>query len=208
MAIELIKALLVGVIAALPVGPVLLMVIQKTLRGGKAAGMMTGLGSAVGDSFLAAAGLLALGVIMEFVERHTGEIMIAGAILLAVVGVLMATKKAVPETKACAVSSSTDYLAYPLQSLAAVFSNPAAFAVMFGLLGVMGLGGDYRIAPVWAVLLCVFCGEMLYWTFVVFVLSKFLRLSSRNVMILNLAAGIVICGFAVFLLVKGIMVLF
>ena len=209
MTIELIKALMVGVIAALPVGPVLLMVIQKTLRGGKTAGMMTGLGSAVGDSFLAAVGPFAFGAIQDFISRFSGIIMMVGGVLLAIIGLVMARKKSIPaeSSELVAVRDTGSMISYPIQSMLGVFSNPAAYAVMFGLLGMMGLGGDERMIPAWLVLLCVACGELLYWSLVVFVLSKFIRLSSRSIHVMNVVAGVAICCFAVFVFVKGVLTL-
>lgn len=207
MTIELIKALVVGVIAALPVGPVLMMVIQKTLRGGKTAGMMTGLGSAAGDSFLAAVGLFALGTIQDFISHYSSVIMIVGGVLLAIIGVIIARKKGVDSSGETHVRDTGSLASYPVQALLAVFSNPAAYAVMFGLLGMMGLGSEERVTPAWAIVMCVACGELLYWSLVVFGLSKFIKLGPHSIQIMNKVAGIAICCFAVFVLIRGIVTL-
>ena len=46
MLLSLFKALLVGVIAAIPIGPILVMVIQRTTCYGRRCGWMVGLGAA------------------------------------------------------------------------------------------------------------------------------------------------------------------
>ena len=50
---EFLKALLVGVIAALPVGPIFVMVLQRTLCHGRKAGVVVGLGAATADAIFA-----------------------------------------------------------------------------------------------------------------------------------------------------------
>ena len=205
MTLELVKAILVGIIVALPVGPVLMMVIHKTLEGGKTAGMMTGFGSAVGDSFLAAVGLLALGAIEEFILRYSGPIMLVGSLLLMAVGLSMALTATVPDVNSVLAPRSKKTLAsYSLQAMLAVFSNPAAYALMFGLLGIMHLAYSDRLSPSWAVVLCVGLGELLYWALVVYVLARFVKVKTRTMRRIKKGAGIVVCCFSVALLVKGI----
>ena len=49
MVLSIFKALLVGVIAAIPIGPILVMVIQRTTCYGRRCGLMVGLGAATVD---------------------------------------------------------------------------------------------------------------------------------------------------------------
>ena len=62
--IEILKALLVGLIAGIPVGPILVLVAQRTLCHGRRAGAMVGLGAATGDMLFAAVGLLGCAVLL------------------------------------------------------------------------------------------------------------------------------------------------
>ena len=169
--------------------------------------MMTGLGSAAGDSFLAAVGLFALGTIQDFISHYSSVIMIVGGVLLAIIGVIIARKKGVDSSGETHVRDTGSLASYPVQALLAVFSNPAAYAVMFGLLGMMRLGSEERVTPAWAIVMCVACGELLYWSLVVFGLSKFIKLGPRSIQIMNKVAGIAICCFAVFVLIRGIVTL-
>jgi len=199
--IELIKAFLVGIIAAVPVGPILLMVIQKTLCGGRAAGIMTGLGSAVADMLYAAVGLFTLSLIQGFIEENELLITMAGALLLLAIGISILFKKIDLEHKdnAGAVRLSS----YALQSLGSVMANPAAFAVMLGLLSAFGFGSDNE-APVLLILLAVFAGEFLYWVAISSLLGTKIRLSEKTLKLVSRLAGAGICIFALVLLVKGI----
>ena len=204
MTTELLKALLVGICAAVPVGPVLMLVIQKTLSSGRAAGLMTGLGSAVADTIYAAVGFFTLSVIQDFVDRNQAFIMIAGGVLIAIIGITMFRKRisfdpAVPVR----TPGKLPLLSYALQSMVSVFSNPVAIAVMMALLASFSLASDTISSPAILIILFVGFGELLYWWVVTLLLNKFLKLNEKSLNILSKAASVVIIAFAVYLAAKG-----
>lgn len=204
MTTELLKALLVGICAAVPVGPVLMLVIQKTLSSGRAAGLVTGLGSAVADTIYAAVGFFTLSVIQDFVDRNQALIMIAGGVLIAIIGVTMFRKRisfdpAVPVR----TPGKLPLLSYALQSMVSVFSNPVAIAVMMALLASFSLASDTISSPAILIILFVGLGELLYWWVVTLLLNKFLKLNEKSLNILSKAASVVIIAFAVYLVAKG-----
>ena len=204
MTTELLKALLVGICAAVPVGPVLMLVIQKTLSSGRAAGLMTGLGSAVADTIYAAVGFFTLSVIQDFVDRNQAFIMIAGGVLIAIIGITMFRKRisfdpAVPVR----TPGKLPLLSYALQSMVSVFSNPVAIAVMMALLASFSLASDTISSPAILIILFVGLGELLYWWVVTLLLNKFLKLNEKSLNILSKAASVVIIAFAVYLVAKG-----
>ena len=208
MITELIKAFVIGICAAVPVGPVLLMVIRKTLCRGRSAGMMTGFGSAVADTVYAAVGLFAIVAIAGFVERHSALIMIAGGVLLAANGLnaCMQSRRVTLSLEGGS-TGALSLVGCSFQSLASALSNPAALAVMTGLLAVAGFGSGELSAPLWAVLAAVFAGEFLYWTALVFAVSSFVHLKEGSLRMMSMAAGVAICCFALVLTVRGIMLI-
>ena len=204
MTTELLKALLVGICAAVPVGPVLMLVIQKTLSSGRAAGLMTGLGSAVADTIYAAVGFFTLSVIQDFVDRNQALIMIAGGVLIAIIGVTMFRKRIVFDPAVpVRTPGKLPLLSYALQSMVSVFSNPVAIAVMMALLASFSLASDTISSPAILIILFVGFGELLYWWVVTLLLNKFLKLNEKSLNILSKAASVVIIAFAVYLAAKG-----
>ena len=203
--IEILKALLVGVIAGIPVGPILVMVTQRTLCHGRKAGVMVGLGAATGDMLFAAVGLLTLSLVQRFVEEHQGVIMLLGGVLIALVGVSMLRREvsvALPPDRKD-LSGWTCYL----QALGSTLSNPAALALILALLATLQVDGgalgvpDVVLAPV------VGAGEWLYWLLVVYLLARFLHLSTRSLRILSRIAGALVCVFALVLVVRGLVMI-
>ena len=203
-AAEIIKAVLAGLIVALPVGPILLMVIQRTLVNGRFAGAMTGLGSAVGDMAYATVGLLTLTMVQQLIEDYRGEIMMAGGVLLALVGVLMFRRK-VPGT-ALEVEQRRPYSIWAcvLQSFGSVLSNPGALALMLAVLAMLGLGGESVRTPIPMLVAAVGAGEMLYWLLIVYVLGRFLHITGRTLRRSSRLAALAVCVFAAVVFCRGL----
>ena len=203
--IEILKAMLVGLIAGIPVGPVLVMVAQRTLCHGRKAGAMVGLGAATGDMLFAAVGLLALSLVERFVEEHQGLIMLLGGALIVLIGIGMLRREVsveVPPTRRD-LSPWTCYL----QALGSTLSNPGALALILALLGVLGVGGEGFGAPDVVLAPAVGAGEALYWLAVVYLLGRFLRLDTRRLRVLSRIAGALVCVFGTVLIVRGILLI-
>ena len=60
MILDIFKGFIIGATAAMPVGPIAILVIQKTMGKGRQAGFVTGLGASVVDTMYAIIALFAL----------------------------------------------------------------------------------------------------------------------------------------------------
>lgn len=204
MVFELLKALFVGMVVAAPIGPVLLVVIQKTLCYGRKYGMLSGTGSMIADNLYAAGGIFALAVIRDFVDCHKSLIMIAGGILVCVVGVLMLRRRQVGEA---AEDKGCNPVACIFQTMGCAFSNPSAFAFMLAMLALCRMDSERLSSPVWLVLIFIAAGELLYWMFVTFALKRFLKVSDSVLLGICRGGGAVMLVFGAILLVKGLMII-
>ena len=202
---ELIKAMVVGICAAFPVGPVLILVLQKTLRRGRWAGTVAGIGSALVDTLYAAIGLYALTLLRDFIAKETPYIMLFGGILVCMLGVMLFIKDASAGLED--EESHFTMAGYAVQTAGCALSNPAAVAVMMAILSVFRLDAQNLTSPIWAVLLFVFLGEMLYWFCLSEAVGKFMRVRPRTLRIFSRICGAAISAFGVVLTVKGIIAL-
>ena len=91
MMLEIIKAFIVGICASAPLGPIAILVIQKSLSGGHKAGFIAGLGACVVDTLYAVVAIFALAVVQEFLLAHQNIILIVGGLVVARLGVSMST---------------------------------------------------------------------------------------------------------------------
>lgn len=205
MGIEVFRAFLVGICAAVPAGPVLLLVLQKTLSRGRGAGILTGLGSAFADTLFATVGLFTLSLVDDFITRHETVIMEVGGVLMLLIGFGIFLKgKDVPADKPDE-SGGLTLFGCTLQAAGTALSNPAALAYILGLLSMLGLVAGGISAPVWAVLAAVGCGELLYWTALVLVISRWFHVKASTLKVVSKIAGAGIMCFGIVLVIKGIL---
>ena len=84
---ELLKGLIVGICASVPLGPIGVLCIQRTLSKGRNSGFITGLGAAVSDTFFAAIALLSLSFVQRILSDYQDIVMIVGGLIVGAFGV-------------------------------------------------------------------------------------------------------------------------
>ena len=203
---DLLKAFAVGFCVAVPAGPVLLFVLQKTLGHGRGAGLVCGLGSASVDTTLAALGLYALSLASAFISEHTDLISLVGGVLIMILGVMM-SRRDVPRSERTLEEREGGNVGFAVQTAGLAASNPGAFAAMLAALTVTGLQAGSLSAPVWAVLLFIFCGEVSYWSALTFIVSRFISVSPRGLRKFSLVSGLVIAAVGLVFSVKGLIMI-
>ncbi len=204
MVFAIFKALLAGVLVAIPIGPILVMVVQRTLCYGPRCGRMVGFGAATADMLYATVGLLALSLMKDFIERNQGWIMLAGGLLVGVIGVGMLLRPVSVnlQEEPARMSGWTCYW----QGLLSTLSNPLALGIMMTLLAMFGLADQGGFLPLVLAPL-VGLGECIYWFSVTAVLARYLRLNIKTLRTMSTVAGVVVCVFAVILVVRGALLL-
>ena len=78
MVLDIIKGFVVGMCASMPVGPIAILVVQKTMGKGRQAGFVTGLGASVVDTMYAIIALFALAFAQSMIEKHENIILLPG----------------------------------------------------------------------------------------------------------------------------------
>lgn len=209
MILDLLKAIVVGVAASAPVGPIAIMVIQRTLCKGFKPGFVTSLGATVVDTIYAAVAIFALAFVQDFIEGNSIPIFIGGGIIVVVLGFSMALsnpfRKVKDEEKGPGDSdiSPKDFLS----ACALGLSNPGAIAVMFALMAFFGIAenkpGDWSFFPV---ILGIAGGSIGYWLVVTWALNKFRRqFNMRTLIWINRITGAIVVVLGVATLAEGIM---
>ncbi len=204
MIIDMLKGFLVGICASAPVGPIAILVIQKSLSKGHKAGFVSGLGASVVDTLYASIAIFALAFAQQLIDRHQNLILLVGGAVLSIVGVTMACSNPFRKMKADGESSVSpkDFG----QAVAMGFSNPMAIFVMFTLFAFFGLANDaprtWRIAPI---ILSVSAGSVTYWFSMSWLLSRFRKKFKMNtILIISRVTGAIVVIIGIALLGQGI----
>lgn len=89
----LLKGLIVGIIVSIPVGPLGLLCIPRTLARGRLSGLAVGLGGTASDTLYSALALFALSFISGFIDAHEGWVLLAGGIIISITGLRLTVNR-------------------------------------------------------------------------------------------------------------------
>lgn len=204
MWIDILKGFAVGMCASAPIGPIAILVIQKSLSKGHKAGFVSGLGASVVDTFYACIAIFALAFAQSLIDTHQNLILLVGGAVLAIVGVTMAFSDPFRKMKADGESSVSpkDFG----QAVAMGISNPMAIFVMFTLFAFFGIADsaphNWRVAPI---ILAVSAGSVTYWFSVSWFLSRFRKnFRMRTIVWISRITGALIVIIGIALLGQGL----
>ena len=204
MLFDVLKGFLTGICASVPLGPIAIYVIQKSLSDGHRSGFLTGLGATTVDTIWATVAVSALALAERFIDSHRVFIYLAGGAVVLAVGASMLFRdpfrKVSPQTQPS--YSVADYL----KAVATGFSNPGAIFVMFALLAFFGIElepHDFRVAPV---LLAVSAGSVTYWFFFSLLFSRLRKKVNLGALLwLNRIMGAMVMIIGFILMAEGLM---
>jgi threonine/homoserine/homoserine lactone efflux protein len=188
------RGIFVGAAIAIPVGPVNLLTIRRTLAYGRASGLATGLGAAAADTVYGAIAAFGLTLISSFLLDHQLWLRLGGGIFLVVMGVR--AFRAHPSL-ITAAGESRSLVRAALSSFLLTIANPItllAFGAVFGAVGVI----DPDLTRLDATILVwgVFTGSMLWWIFITTVVSSVrARTSAQLLHRMSQVSGLVIALF-------------
>jgi threonine/homoserine/homoserine lactone efflux protein len=197
-------AALIGLSVAAPVGPIALLIVQRTLAEGFATGLACGLGTAVADALygcLAAFGLVAASPLLGEISRWVG---LAGALFLLYLGIRIVRSH--PALAAAAQDGRRRLGGAFLTTFLLTLSNPLtiiSFLAVFASLGVAASGGEPSAAA--TVVLGVFLGSLAYqWALPVVATLAKSRMTPKALLWVNRASGIALLGFALYLVWRAL----
>ncbi len=190
----LLQGLVIGLGIAVPVGPIGLLVIQRTLAGGFRPGFLSGLGAAGADAVYGAIGGFGIGWATALLLDWQVAFRLAGGLFLA--WLAWAAFRSRPAAEAARPARGGAFLSTFLLTMA----NPAtilSFAAIFG--GVLPQGGAGADAG-WLVL-GVAAGSTLWWLILASGTAAARRRLPASAMVwLNRASGVILAAFAVYAL--------
>jgi len=203
-----IKAILIGLCAAMPMGPIALLCIQKTMSGGLRSGCSVGVGSSIGDTAYAAISFLSIAFISHFLDEHKPWILVIGGILILIIGLGIALTNPISEIRQKRqVKANNSHAREVIQGVLMTFSNPGALFLMLGLVAFFkfDLGTTSIYAPaVWLAVAGVFVGTNLWWFIFTSVINEFRKkVKLRQLIIINRISGIVIACLGAISIAQG-----
>lgn len=190
--------ILIGVLASIPLGPIGVFVIQRTLYKGRFAGLFSGVGAALSDTLYAIIAGFSLSFIIDFIREMQSILQLFGSLVLLGFGFFLFQSNPVRQLRKQNAGSS-NYM----QDLAATFlltiSNPMILFVYLGIFAGFNLMESTDSVHVLTLIGGIFTGGCIWWfsisTFVNLFRSKF---NPRRLFWVNRISGLIVMALALF----------
>lgn len=185
--------IMIGLLASIPLGPVGVLCIQRTINKKFISGFFSGLGAATADTIFAMIALFFYAIVLPYIEKHFQLIGIIGGVLISIIGFRLFLAKTASHIRRNRQSKSAI-----LKDFFSIFgltiSNPAYVLVFFGLFAGFNIG-DYNFT--WFTHILMILGVLLgasTWWFVLTSSVNLLRkkFTVRHIYYINKIAGAVI----------------
>lgn len=194
------KGLTIGFLIALPVGPVAIVCIHRTLAGSKRHGLISGLGAATADALYGGLAALGLSVTATYFQQHASAFQAVGGIALGLLGIKtffsIRKKDRRPATH---VIHAGNFLSTFFLTL----MNPMtliAFAIVFASSGLQA-SQDMSAA---LLVSGVFCGSALWWLTLSILAGAFSNtVNEEHMGLINRTAGALILLLGVWVFFRG-----
>jgi threonine/homoserine/homoserine lactone efflux protein len=193
------KGVVIGFSMAVPVGPIGIVCIRRTLMKGRLSGLVSGLGVATADAVFGCIAGLGLTFISDFLISQQVWLRLIGGLFLCILGLKILLAKLVERE----VSSEGKGLLGAYTSMFFLtLTYPMTILIFLGIFAGLGVGDtkDSYIS-IAALVLGVFTGSLLWWVILGSAINKFRdKFGAQGLQWINRISGIFIIGFGLAIL--------
>ncbi len=178
---------------SIPLGPIGVLCIQRTLNKGRKSGFVSGLGAAAADTFFALVAGLGISMVISFIKAQHIYFQVIGGMIVMYLGIHIFFTNPVQQLRNQRMSQnklSQDFISVFLLTV----SNPMAiffFLAMFA--GVNLAGGEIKLFHVGLIVAGVFLGSSIWWFVLTTLVNIFRhRFRLKSIWWMNKVAGVII----------------
>jgi threonine/homoserine/homoserine lactone efflux protein len=200
--LTLFKGIIVGIVIALPVGPVGVLCVRRTLFEGAMFGFVSGLGAATADTIFGLIAGYGLTFVSDWILSYEDWLSLVGAVFLFYLGLppLLSHTKPEPEPLA-----GERLLGAYASTFALTITNPITILAFAAIFARVGIDEQAALLGIGMLVTGVFLGSLLWWlglSFGIAWVQK--RTSTVNLKRLNRASGAILTLSATGLLVSAL----
>ncbi len=189
--VTLIWGIVVGFAVAVPIGPVGLICIQRTLAKNKISGLVSGLGAALADASLAFVGAFSITAISSLIAREHSMFRIIGGTLLLFLGIMALISK--PDAQNVKVDTALGFIEQFLSAFVLTITNPLSafsFFIAFGLINEK-IGYGFHISTIFVI--GAFLGSCLWWILLTWLTDLLAhKIKDNHIVLINKTFAIII----------------
>ncbi len=201
----LLKGIVVGVVIAVPVGPVGILCLQRTIFEGRLSGLVSGLGAATADALFGAVAAFGLTFVSDWLLDYEVWLRAGGGVYLLYAGGSALLSK--PQDKIAEQSSPESLFRDFASAFALTVTNPVTILVFLAIFAALGLGGRQATLVHAAVLvLGVWGGSFLWWLALALGIGVFRRsIEPRHLAWISRGSGAILFASGAALLVTTVL---
>jgi len=195
----------IGLLMAAPIGPVNVLVIQRTVSRGFWGGLAAGLGAVLGDGVLAAIGAFSIAAISDVMIAYGDTIQLVGGLLLLGFGLALLLCRPVLMTPVDERSHLFEHAGIIPQTFLLTVTNPGAVLGMAAMIGGLGslIGGLNTNLEALILVAAVMGGSLLWWLGLSELITMIRhKLTEGRLNVINRVAGFILSAFGVALLIE------
>lgn len=206
MVLTLIKGIIAGLGASIPLGPLGVLCIQKTLSKGRNSGFFTGLGSSISDSFYAMLSLFCLAIVQEFTSTHGAIVDVIGGLIIAFVGYRVFENN--PVKQITQKNGAKRHLEDLLEGFAMTITNPGSvflILMIFSMVGVDTMDSAGSIS-VLTTLVGFTIGSVAWWYILSTTINVFRKkFRIKQLITMNKVSGVIIIFLGLAMVLRGVL---
>jgi threonine/homoserine/homoserine lactone efflux protein len=201
----LLRGFAIGLAVAIPVGPMALLCMRRTLERGFPIGFATGLGAAVADLFFSAIAAFGFAAVQTLLLEYRIALSLVGGFFLVALAARTALRQtvAVPEVN----TNTAGALSAFVSGFVLTATNPLTVLGFVAIFAGFGVGSSLTdSARALSLVLGVLAGSAVWWLALTTVIARIRHLfSSRTLHRLNLAAAALLAAFGAYELITALM---
>lgn len=198
----LIKGIVLGLAVSMPLGPIGIILINRTIKRGVLSGIFSGLGLGTADTFLAILAGLGFSVILAFIKQEKFIISIIAGVLITAAGLKVYMSNPVKDFRNKEKANKSLWRDFYSVFMLAI-TNPYTILLFVAFYSGIHIQGNMKPELVPFLLVPgVFIGAMAWWSSLSFFVSRFKhKIHLRAMVKINKVAGIIITGIGIVVLI-------
>lgn len=202
----IIRGFAIGVLISAPMGPIGMLVIQRTLNKGRWPAFATGIGAAISDVLYCLLTGTGLAFIIDFVEQQQVMLQVLGSVVLAIFGVVLFRKNPSRSLKKKDMPPANTYWRDIVSGFFLTVSNPLILFFIIGLFARFNFFlPEFEIYHYISGYLSIAAGALAWWFAITFLVNKMrAHFNVRSLYLINRIIGSLLFIFALVGLITGI----
>jgi len=190
----IIKGIIVGLCISVPLGPIGMLTVQRTLDRGRIFGIATGLGAMLSDFIYTIIALFFVGYVIRYIEDHQMAFQIGGAIIIVIFGFFIYKNSPASQPQPTEKSNGS-LISDFFTSFGLTLSNPLILFLLIGLFTRFNFMVEKTLANFLVGISAILLGEIIWWLTLTYAASYFKnKLDAKGIQLINRIMGCIIIG--------------